>query len=165
VRVELVDNLMRLCKKQETPHQYKTPKKRGRPKVCRLYSSTDVDDEEENISQGETEVESDIDWETKTLADEDSDTDSMAPMEVKERSVAPVLYCAFCKWVDEEAGPRKRDHVFSRIDSLGRHIRAQHLCPRAAGEGFDCPYQGCSAFIGSALHFVTHTKHQHGLIL
>jgi hypothetical protein len=166
VRVELVDNLMRLCKKQETPHQYKAPKKMGRPKVCRVYASTDADDdEEEDISQGETEVESDIDWETKTLADEDSDTDSMAPMEVKKRSVAPVLFCAFCKWVDEEAGPRKREHVFSRIDSLGRHIWAQHLCPRAAGEGFDCPYQGCLAFIGSALHFVNHTKHHHGLSL
>jgi hypothetical protein len=169
VRVELVDNLMQLCKKQETPHQYKAPKKRGRPKVCRVYTSTDVEDdddeEEEDISQGETDVESDVDWETKTLADEDSDTDAMAPMEVEERPMAPVLYCAFCKWVDEEAGPRKRNHVFSRIDSLGRHIRAQHLCPRAAGEGFDCPYQGCSAFIGSALHFVTHTKHQHRLSL
>jgi hypothetical protein len=82
VRVKLIDNLIRLYKKQETPHQYKTPKKRGRPKVCRLYSSTDIDDEEENISQGETEVESNIDWETKTLADEDSDTDSIAPIEV-----------------------------------------------------------------------------------
>jgi len=79
--------------------------------------------------------------------------------------VAPMLYCAFCKWVDEEAGPRKRDHMFSRIDSLGRHIRAQHLCPRAAGEGFDCPYQGCSAFLGSAVHFLSHTERQHELRL
>lgn len=165
VRVELVDNLVRLCKKQETPHQYKTPNKRGRPKVCPVYASTYADDEEEDISQGETDVESDIDWETKTLPDQDSDADSMAPMEVEEQPIASTLYCAFCKWVDEEAAPGKRDHVFARIDSLGRHIRAQHLCPRAAGEGFDCPYQACSAFIGSALHFVTHTKHQHGLSL
>jgi hypothetical protein len=171
VRVELVDNLMRLCKKQETPHQYKAPKKRGRPKVCPVYASTDADDEdeddddEEDFSQGETDVESDVDWETKTLADEDLDVDSIAPMEVEEQPRAPPLYCAFCKWVDEEAGPQKRGHVFSRIDSLSRHIRAQHLCPRAAGEGFDCPYQGCSAFIGSALHFITHTKHQHRLSL
>ncbi|PVH70401.1 hypothetical protein DL98DRAFT_136727 [Cadophora sp. DSE1049] len=171
VRVELVDNLMRLCKKQETPHQYKAPKKRGRPKVCPVYASTDADDEDEDedddegFSQGETDVESDVDWETKTLADEDLDVDSIAPIEVEEQPIAPPLYCAFCKWVDEEAGPQKRGHVFSRIDSLSRHIRAQHLCPRAAGEGFDCPYQGCSAFIGSALHFITHTKHQHGLRL
>jgi hypothetical protein len=110
-------------------------------------------------------VESNIDWETKILADEDLDTDSIAPIEVKERPVAPMLYYAFCKWVDKEAGPRKWEYVFSRINSLGRHIRAQYLCPRAAGKGFDCLYQGCSAFIGSALHFVTHTKHQHGLSL
>ncbi|KAG9228272.1 hypothetical protein BJ875DRAFT_547861 [Amylocarpus encephaloides] len=109
VRVELVDNLIRLCKKQETPHQYKAPKKRGRPKVRRVYASTDADDEgedeEEDISQGETDVESDVDWDTKTLPDEDSDADSMAPMEVEEQPIAPTLYCAFCKWVDEEAGP------------------------------------------------------------
>ena len=64
VRVELVDNLVRLCKKQETPHQYKAPKKRGRLKIYRVYSSTGVDDdeeEEEDISQGETDVESDVD--------------------------------------------------------------------------------------------------------
>ena len=133
-----------------------------------MYSSTGVDDdeeEEEDISQGETDVESDVDWETKTLADEDSDADSMAPMEVKERSVAPILYCAFYKWVDEEAGPRKRDYVFSRIDSLGRHIRAQHLCPWAAGKGFDCLYQGCSAFLGSADHFLSHIERGHDLCL
>lgn len=117
VRVELVDSLMRLCKTQETPHQYKTPKNRGRPKVCPVYASTDADDEddddddEEDISQRETDVESDVDSETKTLADEDSDADSMAPMEVEEQPIAPTLYCAFCKWVDEEAGPRKRDHA------------------------------------------------------
>jgi hypothetical protein len=110
-------------------------------------------------------VESDIDWEIKTLPDEDSDTDSMALIEVEERPIASMLYCAFYKWVDEEAGPRKRDYVFSRIDSLSRYIRAQHLCPRAAGEGFNCLYQGCSAFIRSALYFVTYTKHQHGLSL
>ena len=164
VRVELVDNLMGLCKKQETPHQYKAPKKRGRPKACRVYASTD-DEEEEDVFQGETDVESDIDWETKTLAGGDSDTESMTSVEVKKPSVVPVLYCPFCKWVDVEAGPLKREHVFSRTDSLRRHIRAQHLCPQAAGEGFDCPYRGCSAFLGSALHFVTHTKHQHGLCL
>ena len=110
-------------------------------------------------------MESDVDWETKTLADEDSDTDSMAPREVKERPIALMLYYAFCKWVDEEAGPRKQDHVFSRIDSLGRYIRAQHLCPRAAGEGFNCPYQGCLAFLGSTVHFLSHTERQHELRL
>ncbi|KAG9229166.1 hypothetical protein BJ875DRAFT_524152 [Amylocarpus encephaloides] len=116
VRVELVNNLIR------------------------LYDEEEEEEEEEDISQGETDVESDVDWETKTLPDEDSDADSIAPMEVEEQPVAPTLYCAFCKWVDEEAGPRKRDHVFSRINSLGRHIRAQYLCPRAAGEGFDYSY-------------------------
>ena len=73
--------------------------------------------------------------------------------------MAPILYYAFCKWANKEAGPRKREHVFSRISSLGRHIRAQYLCPRAAGKGFDYPYQGCSAFLGSAIYFLSYTEH------
>jgi len=97
----------------------------GRPKVYRVYASIDINDkEEEDISQGETEMESDVDWEIKTLADEDLDTDSLAPIEVKERPVVSILYCVFCKWIDKEAGPRKREYIFSRINSLGRHIWA-----------------------------------------
>ena len=40
-----------------------------------------------------------------------------------------------------------------------------YLKNRAAGEGFDCPYQGCSAFLGSAEHLLNHTQRQHGLRL
>jgi hypothetical protein len=31
-------------------------------------------------------------------------------MELEELPIVPVLYCALCRWVDEEAGPRKREH-------------------------------------------------------
>ena len=144
VRIELVENLVQLCKKQETPHQYKA--KRGRPPK----NPTNIP----NLTP-------DVDWDTKTLVDDDSDLDSTAPTEIEERPPVHVLYCAFCKWVDEEAGPRKREYEFSRIDSLVRHIRAQHLKPRAIGEGFDCPYRGCSAFLGDADHFLNHTERQH----
>jgi hypothetical protein len=97
-----------------------------------VNTSTDADEdneEEEDFSQGETDVKSDVDWETKTLADEDSNTDFVAFIKVKERLIALMLYCAFCRWVDKEAGPRKRNHMFSCINSPSRHIRAQYLCP------------------------------------
>jgi hypothetical protein len=81
-----------------------------------------------------------VDWDTKTLVDDELGVDSMAAMEFEEPPTVPELYCAFCRWGDEEAGPRKREHLFSRVDSLCRHIQAQHLRPRAAGEGFGCPY-------------------------
>jgi hypothetical protein len=107
----------------------------------------------------------DVDWDTKTLVDDELNVDSMGPMELEEHLTALVLYCAFCKWGNEEAGPLKRKYIFSRADSLGRHVRVQHLENRAAGEGFDCPYRGCSAFLGSADHFLNHTQRQHGLRL
>jgi hypothetical protein len=62
-------------------------------------------------------------------------------------------------------GPRKRDYVYARPDSLGRHIRDQHLAERDANEGFSCPYKGCSAFLGGAMHFLNHTARQHKLTL
>ncbi len=106
-----------------------------------------------------------MDWDDKKMVDDDSEADSMAAMEFEELPIVPEMFCAFCRWVDEEAGLRKREHLFSRVDSLGRHIRAQHLRPRAAGEGFGCPYWGCSAFLGSAMHFLNHTARQHDLSL
>ena len=104
-------------------------------------------------------------WDAKTMVDDESDADSIAAVEFEEPPIVPELFCAFCRWGDKEAGPRKREHLFSCVDSLGRHIRVQHIHPRAAGEGFVCPYKGCSAFLGSAMHFLSHTARQHGLSL
>jgi hypothetical protein len=81
------------------------------------------------------------------------------------RPVTPELCCPFCRWEDEEVGPRKRNHVYARPDSLGRHIRDQHLTERDANEGFDCPYEGCSAFLSGGMHFLNHAARQHGLTL
>lgn len=164
VRIELVDSLVQLCKKQETPHQFKTPKKRRRPRACPVYVRS-TDTEEEMEEEEEEEEEEAFQTDSVEESEEETVPDVVADMDAEEQPAIQRLYCAFCKWADEEAGPRKREHLFSRIDSLSRHVRAQHLCPSAAGEGFDCPYPACSAFLGSALHFVTHTKHQHGLSL
>jgi hypothetical protein len=128
VRFELVENLVRLCKRQETPHQYKA-KSRGRPKTRHLHGSTDAEDSDDaDISQEEAGG-TDMDWDAKNLVDDESDTESMAAKEFREPPIVPELFCAFCRWGDEEAGPRKREHIFSRVDSLGRHIRVQHLYP------------------------------------
>jgi hypothetical protein len=82
-----------------------------------------------------------------------------------DRPVTPELFCPFCRWGDEEVGPQQRNYVYARPDSLGRHIRDQHLAERDANEGFDCPYEGCSAFLGGAIYFLDHTERQHGLTL
>lgn len=65
-----------------------------------------------------------MDWDTKTVVDNKSDADSMTPMEIKEQPIVLVLYCAFCKWGDEEAGLQKQKYVFLQPNSLGRHIQA-----------------------------------------
>jgi hypothetical protein len=67
----------------------------------------------------------DVDWDSKTLVDDESNADSMAPMELEEYLTAPVLYCAFCKWGDEEAGPLKRKYIFSSLSqTLKRSLSA-----------------------------------------
>ena len=92
VRIKLVENLVQLCKRQETPHQYKAPKKGPNTRHLDMSidaddSDTDMDDTDTDISQGEadTNVDEDIDWDTKTLIDNKSDTDSMAPIEIEDR--------------------------------------------------------------------------------
>jgi hypothetical protein len=110
VRFELVENLVRLCKRQETPHQYKAPKSRGRLKTRHLDGSTDAEDSDDaDISQEEAGG-TDMEWDAKTLVDDESDADSMTAMEFEEPPKVPELFCAFCKWGDEEAGTRKRKH-------------------------------------------------------
>jgi hypothetical protein len=70
------------------------------------------------------------------------------------------LRCPFYK-CDIEAAPRKRDYKFPRRDSWKRHVRGQHLTKQAVSKGFDCPYKGCTAFLGTATHFLRHTEGQY----
>ena len=165
MQIELVDNLVRICKRQETPHHYKALrsrlKSRGRPKTHYL-DSTDAEDDETDVSLEEVEGIG-MDWDAKTLVDEEPNY--LSTTRIEEGPPTPMLYCPFCKCIDGEAGPQKRKYLFSHPDSLGRHVRVQHLENRAAGEGFDCPYRECSAFLGNATHFLNHIEHQHGLRL
>lgn len=75
------------------------------------------------------------------------------------------FYCPFCKWRDMEVSPRKQDHVYTCLNSLGRYIRDQHFAEQDFNEGFDCLYKGCSAFLGGGIHFLNHTARQHKLTL
>jgi hypothetical protein len=63
-----------------------------------------------------------VDWDIKTLVDDEVDINPVALIELEEQLVNPVLYYPFCKWCDEEVGPQKRAYIFSRPDSLERHL-------------------------------------------
>jgi hypothetical protein len=133
VRIQLVQALINLSRKQVTPHQFKHSKIRKQL--------------------------------LKSVAIKDINKSDHIASNVQNLSGTVNLFCAFCKWGDNEAGPRKRKHRFSRIDSLRRHVHAQHLHERAAANGFSCPYKGCSAYLGSATHFLSHTARQHDICL
>jgi hypothetical protein len=143
VRIQLVQALAQLSKRQETPHRFKRSTRAKRP--------TKIADARVDIAPS-----------APRLAEAAPVNAVAGPACIAEQTRDPDLYCPFCKWGDEEAGPRKRSYVFARPDSLGRHIHDQHLVWRAANEGFDCPYQGCSAFLSGATHFLNHTARQHG---
>jgi hypothetical protein len=53
VRIELVENLMRLCKRQETPHHYKAPKRRRHSNTRCLDVSTHADNVDKDILRGD----------------------------------------------------------------------------------------------------------------
>src|SRR5260370_27113015 len=76
--------------RQETLCQYNRPKEGG-SRPCYLKSGTDTDDD--TGIQGETarKAEAGMGWDSKKLVDDDSDADSMAPLEVQERPLVPVL--------------------------------------------------------------------------
>jgi hypothetical protein len=152
VRIQLVKALADLCKRQETPHQFKKP-----TKMPRAVKAADISMNMDQPTPSTSRLSVDA---VVRPADLNHDTD-----ESFDEPVTPDLYCPFCKWGDEEVGPRKRDHVYARPDSLGRHIRDQHLVARDPNEGFDCPYEGCSAFLGGGMHFLNHTARQHKLTL
>ena len=117
-----------------------------------------------DISQEEVEG-ANMDQDTKTLVDDELDVDSITTMEFEELLIVPELFYAFYKQGNKEVRPRKREYLFSYINSLGQYIRVQYLYPRATGEGFIYPYEGCLAFLGSTMHFLSYIARQHDLSL
>lgn len=148
VRIKLVEALAELSKQRETPHQFK----KARTKLRSEGTDTRMDIDDRTRSAPHQPVAAPV----HAMADSAIDTRNL--------SAAPDLYCPFCKR-REEAAPGKRNHVYARPDSLGRHIRDQHLAGMAANEGLDCPYQGCDAYLGGGEHFLNHTARQHELTL
>jgi hypothetical protein len=138
VRAKLTRNLIKLCRRHETPRQHKASTSRnrlGNPQV--------------NVPQAPY----------KSFQIDDAITD------VQESPESVALYCPFCRWCDEEASPQKRNKLFARIDGLRKHVRGQHLDYMVPDKGLKCPYQGCTAFLGGKMHFLSHTALEHGLFL
>jgi hypothetical protein len=129
--------MIQLCRRQETPHQFKTPRSSKR-----LREADDPDEPRKRLKADEF-----------VMDNEFADTTSADDTEE---------FCyPFCKG-DMEAPPRKRDYKYPRRDSRNRHVRGQHLTKQAVGEGFDCPYEECTAFLGGDTHFLRHAEGQHG---
>jgi hypothetical protein len=143
VRIELVEQLVGLCKCRQTPHQYQMPKSRGRSSK----NAGEIPPHPHRIDLINPNLEVDV------------------ALGLQELPNNLTLYCPLCRWNDKNAGPRKRNFVFSRHDSLGRHVRTQHLQYWTTGEGLSCPYPNCSAFLGNPTHFLNHTTRQHNLAL
>jgi hypothetical protein len=143
VRVQLVEAIVQLCWRQETPHQFKASRSSKRRQ--------EADDCSEPCK--------------RLKADEfviDNENPFAGILSVTDNAKGTAeLRCPFCEY-DREAAPRKRNYTFPRRDSQKRHIRAQHLTQHAIGDGFDCPYEGCTAFLGMATHFLRHAEGQHG---
>jgi hypothetical protein len=70
--------------------------------------------------------------------------------------------CPFCELCDLSVGPSQRQKLW-RLDSLGRHIRTQHL--ERKDNPFDCPFGDCSETWACAERLVDHIADQHGLYL
>ena len=143
VRIQVVDALVPLCGRQETPHQFKTSRSSKRLR--------EVDDL--NVPCKRLKVD-DI------VMDEEDPFADIPPVDNIAKGTTDEWYCPFCRG-DEEVGPVRREYKYSRRDSRKRHAQDQHLTELAIGEGFDCPYEGCNAFLGTAMHFYSHAERQH----
>ncbi|KAI9759771.1 MAG: hypothetical protein M1840_003088 [Geoglossum simile] len=137
--IKLIRNLIELCKRQQTPCQYRASRKR------------------QHISYEDEHIE-DVWKPGKILWLDDSGKDFQNLLK------GPALYCPFCRR-NEEAGPRKCDFVFAHIDGFQKYIREQHLTLMPPNKGLACPLQDCSAYLVRTTHFSNHSKYQHELCL
>jgi hypothetical protein len=146
VRVQLVEALAQLCKQQETPHQFKASKslKRWSQPIDCFQTQNELSEEGDIVMSTDVAV-TNVQQSLKAYTINATIDLQMILDSTRDLPNTTNLYCAFCKWGDKEASPRKRKHSFSRIDSLGRHVRTQHPNSRAAAEGFHFPYPECSA--------------------
>jgi hypothetical protein len=136
MRMEIIRNLIILCRRQES--HWRNTKTRHR--------LSHKDENSKAIQTPSIAVEIDL-----SVPDE-------------QMLLKSTFYCPFCR-CDEEAGPKKRNKLFSRIDGLRKHVRVQHLEYKRPNEGFDCPYQGCMTPLKCTMHFLSHTALKHGLCL
>ncbi|KAH6670144.1 hypothetical protein B0J14DRAFT_112396 [Halenospora varia] len=73
-----------------------------------------------------------------------------------------ILFCGFCRWAAEgQVGPLLRYKKWPRKDNLQKHVRRKHLRGRDKGP-IPCPWEGCSAFLGSGAQVQNHIARAHG---
>lgn len=135
MRMEIIRNLIILCRRQETH--------RSTTKTSRHLLHEDK-------SSKATQIPDDVKFDL-TVPDE-------------QMVLRSTFYCPFCR-CDEEAGPQKRNKLFSRIDGLRKHVRIQHLEYMRPDDGFICLYQGCITSLKGTMHFLNHTALEHSLCL
>ena len=95
LRIEIIRNLIILCKRQETP----------KPRTKELQS----------LSQGKSSKAIQI-----LTPNDEAKIDLLVPDE--QLLLRSTFYCPFCR-CDEEAGPLKRNKLFACINGLRRHVR------------------------------------------
>lgn len=145
LRVNLVSAIAQLCKRRESPCL--GPAKRA----CRSTTRSAEDD----ISQRPG-----VKRCRKLDTDDDSFVKRAEPPAAGHRG--PLSTCPFCELSDVSVGPCQRQKLW-RIDSLGRHIRTQHL--ERKDTQFDCPFRDCPETLACAVRLVDHMAGQHGLRL
>ena len=136
MHIEIIRNLIILCRRQES-HQRNTKTQ---------HHLSHKDENSKAIQTPSIAVEIDL-----SVLDE-------------QMLLRSTFYCPFCR-CDKEAGPKKRNKLFSRINGLYKHVQVQHLEYKRPNEGFDCPYQGCKTPLKGTMHFLSHTALEHGLCL
>ncbi|KAK6197684.1 Arginyl-tRNA--protein transferase 1 [Pestalotiopsis sp. IQ-011] len=142
IRMRLVENMANLCFKRETSTRHRSSK---RARDCQVP--------EQDVKR------------RKATGDANS---LQTVFRIKTESAT--LFCPFCQ-LDPTLGRLRKDHQYSRIDSLGTHIFKQHFneaglykaSEGGGGHEFCCPYPDCMDLLLGAADFAGHAHVIHGL--
>jgi hypothetical protein len=135
LRITLVKCLTRLCYQQESPRPYQ---------ARNIAANLQVEDAQKLLEIAPK----------MTIAQPDI-------LDMPEEG----LTCGHCRWSKEPVPPKKRYHVYPRIDNLEKHVERWHFRDRGPDEVVICPYPACAAVLGSSKHYMNHADRLHRLRL
>jgi len=162
VRVQLIKGYMQLCIRQESLRRYRALNSAVQAAIESVDATAGAISrslqKKRKLSQV---VEGDPQNDRKRIK---SPQPFNAPRRTLGRPNLPALKCPFCS-SSAEVGSQKRNHTYSRIDCLRKHIREQHLQRRPANKDLNCSFEGCPSILESTKHFLNHAARQHGLFL